>query len=141
MHGKGRKWTCVIYQMIINNTVVGVCDVNPSSMSAKNNWGCCSLCVYLIYKTLLIVSLLLDNNCRWIITLITSKYTSPIDLTVKLVLWQIITNPILFTCWHSFKGPIQLIKGSLTPAKNIYNLSTISEIKSIWWRNNRSVTR
>ena len=57
MHCKGRKWTSVIYKMIINNTVFGVCDVNPSSMSAENNRGYCSVCGYLIYKTLLIVSI------------------------------------------------------------------------------------
>ena len=40
-----------------------------------------------------------------------------LNFTLGGSIWQIITNPVLFTCWNIFKGLIQLTKSSISPAK------------------------
>ena len=32
-------------------------------------------------------------------------------------IWQIITNPVRLTCWNTFKGPIQLTNGCISPGE------------------------
>ena len=44
--------------------------------------------------------------------------SKPHQYLISGYIWQITAHSILFTCkWNTYKGPIQLIKGSISPAK------------------------
>ena len=39
-----------------------------------------------------------------------------LDFPLGGYIWQIITKPVICTCWNTFKKPIQPIKGCISPA-------------------------
>ena len=78
-------------------------------------------------------------TCHKVITAPTKVVSAwySLNFTLGGYIWQIIAHSVLFTSRNTFKGPINLLKGYISPD----GITTKSEIKSIWCRNNLSVTR